>query len=164
MAYWQACPENYDAPPGEKVKTMIRVDVPGWLEWLPDEITDWIVKNMVGMPMKIAYELYDAFNDEVSNVEVLVEIVEPGNLYYIHVYYTSGGIPVWAAAAIVLSLIAAVIFLFGTVVEKVERLVETTFPGGIPWWIVIGGFAITGVILYSVLKSRKKSQKRKELT
>lgn len=160
--YWQVCPENYDSPSGERIKTVIKVDVPSWLEWLPDKVTDWIVQNMMGMPIKIATELASKFNDEVSNVEVLVEIVEPGNLYYIYVYYTSGGIPVWAAAAIVLALIAAVIFLFGTAVEKVERLVETIFPGGLPWWVWASGLAIVGTILYVVIK-RSRTSHRKQL-
>jgi len=139
---WVDCPEDYDAPKGERIRNIFRCEVPWWLEWTPDQIMDWLVSAVADLAEVINNAILQEFGVTLVDIDIQVEVVEPGKVYRIVVYYTSPGIPVWAVAAIILSLLALVLYLMPPALEAVQRLVEVV-PGWV--WPVVGVGVLIGV-------------------
>jgi len=85
-------------------------------------------------------------------VNIRVEVVRPGKLYRIIEEYTVKGsppLPVWAAATLFLTALAATLYFLSTTLERVERYM--------PWTLPLLGIAVTIMLIRAIVGRRSKS-------
>jgi len=121
---WVDVPQGYDAPAGEQIRIIYKIEIPEWLEWTPDQLMDFIVDGVT----KIWYEIQKATADfDVKSYEL--KVIQSGKLYNLIIYGVSRGVPVWIVATIILSLIVAALIFFSISIDKVQKLVpKEAFP------------------------------------
>jgi len=151
---WEDVPEDYDAPEGERIRCIYRLDIPWWLEWTPDQIMDWLMTQLADIVEAINNAILAELGVTLRDIDVQVEVVEPGKVYRIVGEWTSPGINPWVVAAIILGILTAVIlYLAPPVLERVQRLIEVV-PGW--FWPLLGVSALIGIggIAYAAAKRR----------
>jgi hypothetical protein len=128
---WVDVPQGYDAPAGEQIRIIYKIEIPEWLEWTPDQLMDFIVDGVA----KIWYEIQKATaNFDVKSYEL--KVIQSGKLYNLIIYGVSRGVPVWIVATIILSLIVAALIFFSISIDKVQKLVAPV-PETIPIILII---------------------------
>lgn len=140
---WQSVAEGYDAPKGERIRIIYQVNVPEWLEWTPDYIMDYLMRNMGNLWAEIQRAVIDF---DVERYEV--KTVKAGNIYHIIIYGTSRGVAVWLGATIILTLILAIIIGLTLLVRDVQKWI----PAGV---IRIGALALLLFAVYLLAPKKK---------
>ena len=144
---WQSIPGGYDAPPGEKIRIIYEVDVPPWLEWTPDEVMDFIVYGVGTIWAEIQRAVADF---DVEKYEI--KTIKPGDIYHIIIYGTSRGLAVWAAAAIILGLILAILIGLDIFVKDIQKWIP---PEVIEKAVPLGALALFIIALASLVRRRE---------
>jgi hypothetical protein len=129
---WVDVPQGYDAPAGEQIRIIYKIEIPEWLEWTPDQLMDFIVDGVA----KIWYEIQKATADfDVKSYEL--KVIQSGKLYNLIIYGVSRGVPVWIVATIILSLIVAALIFFSISIDKVQKLVTLVPKEAFPIILII---------------------------
>ena len=132
---WVRVPESYDAPPGEKIRLIYRVEVP---PYLPPQSKEWLVQQVATQVWPQVQTAHPDFRAE--NYEIVE--VEPGRVYHVVFYGTSGGLGIGAILILVLAIIVAAIVLVSVAGYWAEKFippeVRETFVNLLPFMLMFG--------------------------
>jgi len=135
---WVRVPESYDAPPGEKIRLIYRVEVPPYLGWLPEQSKQWLVQQVATQVWPQVQTAHPDFRAE--NYEIVE--VEPGRVYHVVFYGTSGGLGIGAILVLILAIIVALIILISVTGYWAEKFippeVRETLVNFLPFMLMFG--------------------------
>jgi hypothetical protein len=132
---WVRVPESYDAPPGERIRLIYRVEVP---PYLPPQSKEWLAQQVA---TQVWPQVQTAHPDFRAESYEIVE-VEPGRVYHVVFYGTSGGLGIGAILVLILAIIVAAIVLVSVTGYWAEKFippeVRETLVNLLPFMLMFG--------------------------
>jgi len=135
---WVRVPEDYDAPPGERIRLIYRLEVPQYLGWLPDQCKRWIAEQVA---TQIWPQVQTAHPHFVAERYEIVE-VSPGRYYDVVFYGTAGGLGIAGILALILAIIIGVIIIMAIASYWAEKYIPPevgqTIVNMLPFMLIFG--------------------------
>jgi len=102
-------PNTYQPVVGDKVKQVIEIELSPLITWLPDQILDWLVENIVAKFYQIEAYINDRIDGSIELLDSYVEVIEPGKKYHIVFIYRI--VEIGTKAVVAPTLVAAILYI-----------------------------------------------------